>query len=308
MLGKFHGEGIDLSLAPLQSRRLILRTLLGTSFLALSSVPAIPDGCVTSGSTVSCTGNLALPITLNDISGLSISDLAGNLVPPGGTSVAVVRNRGGTGAAAGSLSIAFDDAGAGWSTDTVPGLDAFTGGGAGTNGSGGPATASGGTGGGGAATSISVNAASIIIADGDTAAVLLNAVAGNGGSANMQPVHPDNDNVTGGAAGAGGGFDGVSPAASVRVTAQSMTISGDSAGVVVSVAGGSGGPLDPDNLTHGQNNTTGSAGGAGGSGGDIVGMVQLGQVTLNQAVGGGGLPRLFRRRRQQRRCGRGCGL
>ena len=259
------------------------RALVGTSLLALCASPALSDGCVASGDTLTCTGSPSLPIIANNVGFVAIQSLTGNLVPPSGTEVAVATVTSGMNAGAGDLSVTFDDAAAGWTTTDASGLVATSSGGTGSNSGFGPDQASGGPGGEGGFVSVDVTASAVSVSGANAAAVSLSTTGGQGGSANMQPQHPDNDNITGGAAGAGGGFGNQSPAASIQVTAATMTLSGNAAGIVASVIGGAGGTLDPNNQTLGQNNVTGSAGGAGGGGGQLAAWLQLGAVALDQA-------------------------
>ena len=232
---------------------------------------------------MTCTGNPALPIVVENIPYLTIQSLTNDLAPPSGTSVVSATVTSDIGNDAGSVSVTFADAGAGWSTTDAFGLSINSTGGTGINAGLGPDQASGGPGGSGGATSLNITAGTIAASGANATAISLYASGGQGGSANMQPVTPDNNNVTGGSAGQGGGFGNLVPASTVSVTASSMVLSDNAAGIVATVIGGNGGQLDQNNETIGQNNVTGSAGGAGGDGGQIAGWLQLSEVTLSQA-------------------------
>lgn len=215
---------------------------------------------------------------------LNIQSLNGNLTPPPGYWAVDVFASSGTGPQqAGEMNIIFNDAAHGWATSGASGLVMASYGGQGVDGVQDPNYASGGPGGDGDSNGLTITAGSISVSGTNAAAVQFYATGGNGGSPNTQPTPPDKDNITGGSAGAGGGFGNLIPAGNINVTVNNLAISDNAAGIIVSLTGGAGGYIDPQDQTVGERNITGSAGGKGGSGGYISAEVTAGQITLNNA-------------------------
>lgn len=263
------------------------RPLVGASLLALISAQAAAGPCTVapSGESVTCTGSPDLPIIYNDISSLTISNLDGNLAPAAGQAVATLTNQSETGVQGLSTALSFDDATHGFATSGASGIIATTTGGQGAVAPFQSQQLVGGDGGDGGVGSLTVQANAVSASGGGSTAIGFFGVGGEGGKGNYQPGSINSDSIVGGAAGAGGGYDGYDPALSVNVQVDTVTLSGGASGLVVSVNGGDGGGFDSNDQTIGQDTVSGSAGGAGGSGGQIEAWLSVGSVDLQGAAG-----------------------